>query len=877
MTDQEDSSPKQLALEGTEAAPSAKPKKKAAKKAAAKKATTRKRATKAEELGSHSTEHPSVQTETPSAKLGTSTDSASFSPSQKRSDDAAVSRTQERQEAQPLHNSGERERAQRSDGAESMLGTDRRPERRETDQDHGNFQDSRNDSPRLAQNRETASQPSDHQTSDQPPLRERARLIEGSAEDSRSEERPQPSERGDRPNRGGRFESRDRSDRDDRSYRGGRDDRNQIGEGQDRADREDRRPREQTAEHRTTDEPESTNREGSAPDQADRPRPQGRQDRPDRGERPERGDRPERSDRGERNDRGDRGDRGDRNDRDRFGKKRFERRDGPGGPTASSNGPGDNGPRGQSFGQGRGDPRRSDGPGGRGEPGRGEPGRGDQGRSGPGGPPFDRGGKKGKFEKGGKGGKRAHWQNDFAAIDDEELEPPVTNALIESGLFISDTALAEFRAAKIDPEAPTLDYAELSALKLGPLVEAAHQAGLKWEGSPTRRKLLAAYLADASEKKRAIRAKGLVEIAEEGYGFLVFSHDNYRLKTDSPFLPPSMVQRNNLQRGHEVEVDLHAPLGSDTCPFISHVHTVMGRSPAEIEHLTPFKELTAYYPTTRILMEAEQGGLKKWDNISMRVVDMLSPIGLGQRGLIVAPPRTGKTVLLQGIANSIRVNTPDARLIILLVDERPEEVTDFKRSVAGAEVIASTFDEAAESHVHAAEMVCEKARRLVEVGEDVIILLDSITRLARAYNTMQPSSGKILSGGVEANALQKPKRFFGSARKVEEGGSLTILATALVETGSKMDEVIFEEFKGTGNLELHLDRDLSNKRIFPALSFEKSGTRKEELLYHPDEMEKVYALRRAMKGVPSTEAMEMLIQRIKKTATNAQFLMALQR
>ena len=266
----------------------------------------------------------------------------------------------------------------------------------------------------------------------------------------------------------------------------------------------------------------------------------------------------------------------------------------------------------------------------------------------------------------------------------------------------------------------------------------------------------------------------------------------------------------------------------------------------------------------------------KSDNLSMRVVDCLTPIGFGQRGLIVAPPRTGKTVLMQGMANSIQRNYPDAHLIILLIDERPEEVTDFRRQVSG-EVISSTFDETAESHVHAAEMVIEKARRMVEVGKDVVILLDSITRLARAYNTTMPSSGKILSGGVEANALQKPKRFFGSARNIEGGGSLTIIATALVETGSKMDEVIFEEFKGTGNMELHLDRGLSDKRIFPALSMDKSGTRKEELLYHPDEMLKIYSLRRAMKGLPSTDAMEMLIQRIKKTKTNAEFLISVSR
>jgi transcription termination factor Rho len=301
----------------------------------------------------------------------------------------------------------------------------------------------------------------------------------------------------------------------------------------------------------------------------------------------------------------------------------------------------------------------------------------------------------------------------------------------------------------------------------------------------------------------------------------------------------------------------------------------MGEDPQTVASWPPFTELTPYYPTRRMLLETDNSAT--WDNLSMRCVDLLCPVGLGQRGLIVAPPRTGKTILLQGMANAILQNTPGVHLIILLVDERPEEVTDFRRQVKNAEIVSSTFDESAESHVHAAEIVIERARRMVEGGRHVVILLDSITRLARAYNTLMPSTGKILSGGVESNALSKPKRFFGSARNIEGGGSLTILGTALVDTGSKMDEVIFEEFKGTGNMELDLDRDLSNKRIFPAISFERSGTRKEELLYHPDEMQKIYSLRRAMKGVPSVEAMEQLIQRIKKTKTNVEFLLTLAR
>ncbi|HSH09922.1 MAG TPA: transcription termination factor Rho [Oceanipulchritudo sp.] len=309
----------------------------------------------------------------------------------------------------------------------------------------------------------------------------------------------------------------------------------------------------------------------------------------------------------------------------------------------------------------------------------------------------------------------------------------------------------------------------------------------------------------------------------------------------------------------------------ETTPYVVKVVSLMGKDPEENLQVTPFEDLVPYYPTERIILETEPK--VKWDNTAMRVVDLLTPVGLGQRGLIVAPPRTGKTILQQGIANAVAVNKPEAHLIVLLIDERPEEVTDFKRQVSAGEVIASTFDESPESHVHCAEMVIEKARRMVENGQHVIILLDSITRLARAYNALASNSGKILSGGVEANALQKPKRFFGSARNIEGAGSLTILGTALVETGSRMDEVIFEEFKGTGNMELHLDRGLSDKRVFPAIEMNKSGTRKEELLYHPDEMLKVYGLRRAMKGVPPTDAMEMLITRIKKTGTNIQFLM----
>ena len=299
------------------------------------------------------------------------------------------------------------------------------------------------------------------------------------------------------------------------------------------------------------------------------------------------------------------------------------------------------------------------------------------------------------------------------------------------------------------------------------------------------------------------------------------------------------------------------------------VETINNEPPEKKKEIIPFNSLVPYFPTQRLILEKEPA------NYSTRVVDLVTPVGKGQRGLIVAPPRTGKTVLMQKIANSIRENNPEVKLIILLIDERPEEVTDMKRCV-DAEVVSSTFDEPPERHVQVAEMVIEKAKRMVEYKQDVVILLDSITRLARAYNTLQPHSGKILTGGVDATALHKPKRFFGAARNIENHGSLTILATALIDTGSRMDDVIFEEFKGTGNMELHLDRSVSDRRIYPAINIEKSGTRKEELLLHPDELNKVWILRKAVNGVPPAEAMELLLGRLKKVKTNIEFLLTLQ-
>ncbi len=412
---------------------------------------------------------------------------------------------------------------------------------------------------------------------------------------------------------------------------------------------------------------------------------------------------------------------------------------------------------------------------------------------------------------------------------------------------------------------------ELYALGHAELLASAKKLDAPIGGVPTRRQLLALVFAQAAEQKIPLYDRGWLDVTDPGYGFVVHADVNYRLYPEDAYFPAHLIRKYGLKRGLEIEVQVQAPLANERCPAVVRVRSVMNGKPEDVAKVKPFEELTPYYPLKRIWLEAAEQ-----KDMSMRMVDIITPIGFGQRGLIVAPPRTGKTVLMQNMANSIAENSPDAKLLILLIDERPEEVTDFRRHCKG-EVISSTFDETPESHVHCAEMVIEKARRLVERGEHVIILLDSITRLARAYNALAGNSGKIMSGGLEANALQKPKRFFGSARNIEGGGSLTILGTALVDTGSRMDEIIFEEFKGTGNMELHLDRDLVNKRIFPALNVDKSGTRKEELIYHPDELARIYALRRAMQGVPAADSVDMLIQRLKKTKTNAEFLLSLNR
>ena len=366
-----------------------------------------------------------------------------------------------------------------------------------------------------------------------------------------------------------------------------------------------------------------------------------------------------------------------------------------------------------------------------------------------------------------------------------------------------------------------------------------------------------------------MHGRGILEVLEDGFGFLRSPHYNYLPCPEDIYVSPSQIRRFGLRTGDLVEGEIRTPKDKERFFALLKVDIINSAEPEQGKRRVPFEQLTPLFPDQRLRLEVEP------KEVGMRVMDLLTPIGMGQRGLIVAPPRTGKTVLMQKIANSISENNPEVKLVVLLIDERPEEVTDMERTTK-AEVLASTFDEPPERHVQVAEIVIEMAKRMVECGQDVVILLDSITRLARAYNTLQPHSGKILSGGVDANALHKPKRFFGAARNIEDGGSLTIIATALVDTGSRMDEVIFEEFKGTGNMELGLDRALVEKRIFPAINVEKSGTRKEELLLHPDEIGRIWTLRKALNGVPAVEAMELLINRLKKTKSNAEFLMTLQ-
>ena len=392
---------------------------------------------------------------------------------------------------------------------------------------------------------------------------------------------------------------------------------------------------------------------------------------------------------------------------------------------------------------------------------------------------------------------------------------------------------------------------------------------LEVENASTMRKqeLMFAILKSLAAQDVEIVGEGVVEVLQDGFAFLRSPDANYLPGPDDIYVSPSQIRRFSLRTGDTVEGMIRSPKDGERYFALLKVNTINFEDPDKARHKVHFDNLTPLYPDERFRMEVIEGGKK---DMSARIIDLVAPLGKGQRGLIVAPPRTGKTVLLQNIAHSITSNHPECYLIVLLIDERPEEVTDMQRSVKG-EVISSTFDEPASRHVQVAEMVIEKAKRLVEHGRDVVILLDSITRLGRAYNTVVPSSGKVLTGGVDANALQRPKRFFGAARNIEEGGSLTIIATALIDTGSRMDEVIFEEFKGTGNSEIILDRKVSDKRVFPAIDIQRSGTRKEELLVPPDQLKKTYVLRRILNPMGVVDAIEFLLDKLRQTKTNQDF------
>jgi len=417
--------------------------------------------------------------------------------------------------------------------------------------------------------------------------------------------------------------------------------------------------------------------------------------------------------------------------------------------------------------------------------------------------------------------------------------------------------------------ATSLNIAKLQGMLMSELNQMAREFGVENFGTMRKHEVIFHILQKNAERAGVLFSEGVLEVLPEGFGFLRSQSFNYLPCPEDIYVSPSQIRRFDLQTGNLVAGQIRPPKEKERFFALLKVEAVDQEEPDKAKDKTHFDNLTPLFPNKRFILETAP------DELSTRVLDLVCPIGKGTRGLIVAPPRTGKTVLMQKLANAILKNNPEVYLFILLIDERPEEVTDMERSCRGAEVISSTFDEPPERHVQVAEMVIEKAKRMIEHKRDVVILLDSITRLARAYNTVQPHSGKILSGGVDANALHKPKRFFGAARNIEEGGSLTIIATALVDTGSRMDEVIFEEFKGTGNMEVHLDRALVDRRIFPSINIERSGTRKEELLYHPDEYNRVVILRRALTGVPPVEAMELVLTKLKKTGSNAEFLLGM--
>ena len=412
-----------------------------------------------------------------------------------------------------------------------------------------------------------------------------------------------------------------------------------------------------------------------------------------------------------------------------------------------------------------------------------------------------------------------------------------------------------------------MKISELKGKSPGELLELAQSLGIENISRAKKQTLIFAILKYKAENDEEVLGDGVLDILQEGYGFLRSSNDSYVSGPDDIYVSPNQIRRFNLSTGDLVTGKIRAPKKGEKYFALVKVMEVNEDQPENIRNRVPFSSLTPLHPDSRLTLELGNGGT---EDITARVIDLVAPFGKGQRGLLVAPPKAGKTMIMQNIASSIAVNYPECELIVLLIDERPEEVTEMVRTVRG-EVISSTFDEPAKRHVQVAEIVIEKAKRRAEQGKDVIILLDSITRLARAYNTVAPSSGKVLTGGVDANALQRPKRFFGAARNIENGGSITIIATALVDTGSKMDEVIYQEFKGTGNMELHLERRLSEKRIFPAININASGTRREELITEEQELQKMWILRKILHPMDTVEAAEFLIERLRFTKTNDEF------
>ena len=408
---------------------------------------------------------------------------------------------------------------------------------------------------------------------------------------------------------------------------------------------------------------------------------------------------------------------------------------------------------------------------------------------------------------------------------------------------------------------------ELKALHVSEVLKQAEELEIENTGRMRKQELMFAIIKKRARAGEQVFADGVLEILPDGFGFLRSPDTSYTASTDDIYISPSQVRRFNLHTGDMIEGEVRIPKDGERYFALTKLDQVNGDLPENNKHKVMFENLTPLFPKEQMRLERD---IKGEENITGRIIDIIAPIGKGQRALLVAPPKSGKTVMMQHIAHAITANYPDSHVMVLLVDERPEEVTEMQRSVKG-EVIASTFDEPAARHVHVAEMVIERAKRLVELKKDVVILLDSITRLAGAYNNVVPSSGKVLSGGVDSNALQRPKRFFGAARKVEEGGSLTIIATALIDTGSRMDEVIFEEFKGTGNCEIHLDRRLYEKRVFPAIQLNRSGTRKEELLLSPEILQKSRILRQFIYNLDEIESMELMLKNMKSTKTNVDF------